>query len=196
MLIPCACSDMKPQNVLVGTGGVVKLCDFGFAREMSAGTIMLTSIKGEETCRSLPPCLLHATFLILVVDNRPRSLSSTSDCCAGTPLYMAPEIFNDQRYEFTADLWGLAVMLYVQRFCTELASSASIPTRFACEMPLSVSQQVSRALHSPLSSFAYGVASPQFRARLRPAAVLCQLAARAHAVDCGPADRVPCDHVG
>jgi fused-like protein len=38
--------DMKPQNVLVGSGGVVKLCDFGFAREMSAGTIMLTSIKG------------------------------------------------------------------------------------------------------------------------------------------------------
>jgi fused-like protein len=65
---------MKPQNVLVGSGGCVKLCDFGFAREMSAGTIMLTSIKG-------------------------------------TPLYMAPEIFNDQRYEFTADLWGLAVML-------------------------------------------------------------------------------------
>ena len=38
--------DMKPQNVLVGGGGTVKLCDFGFARAMSAGTLVLTSIKG------------------------------------------------------------------------------------------------------------------------------------------------------
>jgi fused-like protein len=38
--------DMKPQNVLVGAGGAVKLCDFGFARVMSAKTMVLTSIKG------------------------------------------------------------------------------------------------------------------------------------------------------
>jgi fused len=38
--------DMKPQNILVGAGGTVKLCDFGFARHMSAKTMVLTSIKG------------------------------------------------------------------------------------------------------------------------------------------------------
>lgn len=38
--------DMKPQNVLIGSGGCVKLCDFGFARAMSSNTIVLTSIKG------------------------------------------------------------------------------------------------------------------------------------------------------
>jgi hypothetical protein len=37
---------MKPQNILIGAGGVVKLCDFGFARAMSSNTVMLTSIKG------------------------------------------------------------------------------------------------------------------------------------------------------
>ncbi|KAJ9566754.1 hypothetical protein OSB04_002720 [Centaurea solstitialis] len=38
--------DMKPQNILICAGGVVKLCDFGFARAMSANTVVLRSIKG------------------------------------------------------------------------------------------------------------------------------------------------------
>lgn len=37
---------MKPQNVLIGSSGRIKLCDFGFARAMSSNTIVLTSIKG------------------------------------------------------------------------------------------------------------------------------------------------------
>jgi fused-like protein len=37
--------DLKPQNILI-RDGVVKLCDFGFARKMSAATICLHSLKG------------------------------------------------------------------------------------------------------------------------------------------------------
>ncbi|XP_058724039.1 serine/threonine-protein kinase TIO-like isoform X1 [Vicia villosa] len=38
--------DMKPQNILIGSGSIVKLCDFGFARAMSTNTVVLRSIKG------------------------------------------------------------------------------------------------------------------------------------------------------
>ncbi|PRP76426.1 hypothetical protein PROFUN_12038 [Planoprotostelium fungivorum] len=38
--------DMKPQNILIGSDGKIKLCDFGFARAMSCNTMVLTSIKG------------------------------------------------------------------------------------------------------------------------------------------------------
>ena len=67
--------DMKPQNVLIGPNGRVKLCDFGFARAMSSNTIVLTSIKG-------------------------------------TPLYMSPELVQEQPYDATSDLWSLGVILY------------------------------------------------------------------------------------
>jgi serine/threonine protein kinase len=56
---------MKPQNILIGANGAVKLCDFGFARAMSCSTMVLTSIKG-------------------------------------TPLYMAPELVQEQPYNHTA----------------------------------------------------------------------------------------------
>lgn len=58
---------MKPQNILIGSGGNVKLCDFGFARAMSSNTMVLTSIKG-------------------------------------TPLYMAPELVQEQPYNHTVSL--------------------------------------------------------------------------------------------
>ncbi|KAH9756112.1 serine/threonine-protein kinase TIO [Citrus sinensis] len=88
--------DMKPQNILIGAGSVVKvdslkcayfvrLCDFGFARAMSANTVVLRSIKGLDG---------FETILI------------------GTPLYMAPELVREQPYNHTADLWSLGVILY------------------------------------------------------------------------------------
>ena len=37
--------DLKPQNILI-KDGKAKLCDFGFARKMSAATVCLYSLKG------------------------------------------------------------------------------------------------------------------------------------------------------
>jgi fused-like protein len=47
--------DMKPQNILIGSNGTVKLCDFGFARAMSSNTMVLTSIKGTPVSHPMTP---------------------------------------------------------------------------------------------------------------------------------------------
>jgi serine/threonine protein kinase len=67
--------DMKPQNILVCSNGIVKLCDFGFATALASDNVVLTSIKG-------------------------------------TPLYMAPELVQEQPYTHRVDLWSLGVILY------------------------------------------------------------------------------------
>ncbi|XP_058811585.1 serine/threonine-protein kinase fused isoform X2 [Topomyia yanbarensis] len=50
--------DLKPQNILLDRNMTAKLCDFGFARNMTMGTHVLTSIKG--TPLYMAPELLEA----------------------------------------------------------------------------------------------------------------------------------------
>ncbi|XP_073505171.1 serine/threonine-protein kinase 36 [Phyllobates terribilis] len=53
--------DMKPQNILLGKDGTVKLCDFGFARELSLDTLMVRSIKGTPLYMS-PELVLERPY--------------------------------------------------------------------------------------------------------------------------------------
>ena len=66
--------DLKPQNILLQKD-TIKICDFGFAKKMSASTQFLKSIKG-------------------------------------TPLYLAPEIFDEKPYTDKVDVWSLGVILF------------------------------------------------------------------------------------
>lgn len=55
---------MKPQNILIFPGGKVKLCDFGFARNMTMDTMVLTSIK-VRLRRWSALCERHRLFRVL-----------------------------------------------------------------------------------------------------------------------------------
>lgn len=71
---------------------------------MSTGTHVLTSIKGEYA-------LVITIILIIIL------------FFIGTPLYMAPELIEEQPYDHNADLWSLGCIIYellvgAPPFCT------------------------------------------------------------------------------
>ena len=65
--------DIKPENILMGEDNKIKLCDFGWAKE-------------------------------LTLENR-------STFC-GTVEYMAPEIVENENYDYGVDIWSLGILLY------------------------------------------------------------------------------------
>lgn len=82
--------DVKPANVLIDDGGAARLGDFGLAAAMAPRSYSIT-------VDALTPSM--------------RSIATVGDV-AGTPLYMAPELFAGQQPSVASELYALGVTIY------------------------------------------------------------------------------------
>ena len=85
--------DIKPANILINTNSVIKICDFGLARELS--------LSGISTSKAAPTLNTHIYEL-------ERDLSP--HVC--TRWYRAPEVILMEQYDTKADIWGVGCIFY------------------------------------------------------------------------------------
>jgi serine/threonine protein kinase len=81
--------DIKPENIIIGDDGVVKVLDFGIAKQMQ---ITPSSVDTEAP----------TNFLI-------RTIAGD---ILGTPKYMSPEQTRGLEVDERTDIWSLGVVLY------------------------------------------------------------------------------------
>lgn len=107
--------DVKPDNILFGLDGHIKLSDFGLSKRFGRGTAELLDF--DDNTRggvSIPNSSLPSgTDETSVKHLRERVIFES---VVGSPSYIAPEILERQKYGVSCDWWSVGVIMFEMLF--------------------------------------------------------------------------------
>jgi serine/threonine-protein kinase len=119
--------DLKPSNVLVSSGGVAKIADFGVAG------------------------LLPRQVETMTDDGQPLTRTGV---LLGTPQYMAPELVSGARdADTSSDIFSFGVLAYEMLSSTPAFATAPVRHRLAGEAPLPAAPLRAPGLEEAIASF-------------------------------------------
>ncbi len=108
--------DVKPDNILIGEDGRVRLVDFGLVRAVDrAGH---PAGDGDEGEHDLLTAELSRVMTVAGDDDDPRTRASLP-ALIGTPAYIAPELLRGEQPDARADQYSFCVSLY-EELCGQL----------------------------------------------------------------------------
>ncbi|HWB78796.1 MAG TPA: serine/threonine-protein kinase [Nannocystaceae bacterium] len=123
--------DFKPENVLYGDDGIVRVADFGLAR----------LLDGEDAHASASVQAVIGTLALSQLSTPP----TRSRAMVGTPAYMAPELFEGGGGDVRSDVFAFAVSLFEALYGSRPTSDAPIDPR-KIRGPRELEQVVRRGL--------------------------------------------------
>ena len=109
----CIHRDLKPDNVLIGKDGHIKLSDFGLSKRMEFplydNNIDNNNLNSNLNNNNYNTYASKFNQFKLMTKNKRRAYAFST---VGTPDYIAPEVFNQKGYGPEVDWWSLGVIMY------------------------------------------------------------------------------------